>query len=216
MRIFIVECPDPMDLLQERSEAVALERMCRLLGHEVAVFQVQSFSRLRETCRFIASIDEDHDAKKKPDLPLCVHIAAHGNPDGLGFGLETVTWEELADAILPLAKVARYSGPLIVVISACDAGQQSLTSELEDHWQKGAKVRPPAYVFVTCDARLDWSASVAAWTIFYHLMPKADLDDPKTVREVLTKVKAAGGAVLRYYRWDRKNKEYMKYEPKEN
>lgn len=214
MRVFIVECLDPMDLLQGRSEAAALEGMCRLLGHEVAVFQVQSSSRLRETCKFIASIDEGHDARKRQGVPLCVHIAAHGNSNGLGLGPATATWEDLADAILPLAKVARYSGPLILVVSACDAGQQSLTRELADRRKKNAKLRPPAYVFVTCDLRLAWTASVAAWTVFYHLMPKAKLNQPETVREVLTKVRLAGGAVLRYHRWDSKKGAYLKYEPK--
>jgi len=78
-----------MDLLQGRSEAAALDGMCRLLGHEVAVFPVQSSSRLRETCKFIASIDEAHDARKRPGVPLCVHIAAHGNSNGLGLGVAT-------------------------------------------------------------------------------------------------------------------------------
>ncbi len=33
MRIFIIECPDPMDLLQERSEGQGLEKICKLIGH---------------------------------------------------------------------------------------------------------------------------------------------------------------------------------------
>lgn len=215
MRVFIVECLNPMDLLQDRSEAAALEGVCRLLGHEVApVSQVQSPRQLSETCKFIASIDERHDARDESDLPLCVHIAAHGNSRGLGVGPKTVTWDKLADSILPLGRLHHYSGPLIVVISACDAGQQSLTSELAQRRKKASQLRPPAYVFVTCDARLAWTASVAAWTIFYHLIQAANLDRPESVREVLTTVRASGGAVLRYHRWDDKKKAYLKYEPK--
>ena len=62
-----------MDVLQGRSEAAALDGMCRLLGHEVAVFQVQSFPWGGRTgaCKFIASIDEGHDAKKQRGVPLC-------------------------------------------------------------------------------------------------------------------------------------------------
>lgn len=214
MRIFIVECVNPMDLLQGRSEATALEGMCRLLGHEVAVSHVESLTRLRETCTFIASIDETHDTKKQGDLPLCVHIAAHGNSDGLGVGPATVTWHQLAEAILPLGALDDYSGPLIVVVSACDAGQQSLTWELAQRRKKTPRLRPPAYVFVTCDARLAWTASVAAWTVFYHLIRKAKFDQPETVQRVLTTVRAAGGAVLRYHRWDKKKGAYLKYDPK--
>ena len=70
------------------------------------------------------------------------------------------------------------------------------------------------HVFVTCDARLAWAPSVAAWTVFYHLIRKAKFDQPKTVRQVLTTVRAAGGAILRYHRWDSKKGAYLKYEPK--
>ena len=214
MRVFIVECLNPMDLLQSRSEAAALEGMCRLLGHDVAVSHVQSLARLRETCKFIASIDERHDGRRQRGVPLCVHIAAHGNSDGIGVGPATVTWDQLAEAILPLGKLDSYSGSLVVVVSACDAGQQSLTQELAERRKKEPTLQPPAYVFVTCDARLAWTSSVAAWTVFYHLILKAKLDQPETVRQVLTTVRAAGGAVLRYHRWDQKKRAYLRYEPK--
>lgn len=212
MRIFIVECLNPMDLLQRRSEAAALEEMCRLLGHEVAVSRVQSLKCLSETCRFIASIDETHDAKRQRGLPLCVHIAAHGNADGIGIGLKFVTWHRLANAILPLGTLSNYSGPLIVILSACAAGCQSLTSELTQHWEE-ERQQPPAYVFVTCDDRLDWRDSVAAWTVFYHLISKAKFDQPETVRSVLAAVRTTGGAVLRYHRWVKEERAYRKYEP---
>ena len=51
-------------------------------------------------------------------------------------------------------------------------------------------------------------------TVFYHLIQDADLDRPESIREVLTTVRASGGAVLRYHRWSNKKKVYLKYEPK--
>jgi hypothetical protein len=215
MRVFIVECLNPMDLLQRRSEAEALERTCRLLRHDVAVSHVQSLEQLRETCEFIASIDEKHDERRRKGVPLCVHIAAHGNSQGLGIGSKLITWEQLADAILPLGKLDSYSGPLIVVLSACDAGQQRLTSELTRRRKKTPSLRLPAYVFVTCDRRLAWTSSVAAWSVFYNLiLKKAKLEQPSTVKDVLTTVRSAGGAILRYHRWDDAKRKYRKYEPK--
>ena len=214
MRVFIVECLNPMDLLQRRSEAEALERTCRLLRHDVAVSHVESRAQLRERREFIASIDEKHDERRRKGVPLCVHIAAHGNADGLEIGPEVITWAQLADAILPLGKLDSYSGPLIVVLSACDAGQQQLTSELAKRRKKTTSLRLTAYVFVTCYHRLAWTSSVAAWTVFYHLiLKKAKLDQPPTVKDVLTTVRAGGGALLRYYRWDDGRRRYLKYEP---
>ena len=42
MRVFIIECPNPIDLLQGRNEGKWLEQICKLVGHEVISFQPKS------------------------------------------------------------------------------------------------------------------------------------------------------------------------------
>ena len=66
LRLFIIECTDPMDLLQGRSEREALEKVCKLIGHEVATFEVRSEREFRTVCKYISSIDEDHDPETVP------------------------------------------------------------------------------------------------------------------------------------------------------
>jgi len=75
-----------MDLLQNRGEAAALEKACALIGHEVASLTVKSKAELNDLCLFISDIDSDQDRHRRERVPLCVHIAAHGNKAGLGFG----------------------------------------------------------------------------------------------------------------------------------
>ena len=102
MRVFIVECPNPLDLLQERNEGKSLEQICKLVGHEVASFQSKSKEDLVGACRYISSIDREHDATDNPDLPLCIHISSHGEEDGLWFGKDLVSWNELLYALEPI------------------------------------------------------------------------------------------------------------------
>jgi hypothetical protein len=70
---------------------------CTLIGHEVASLAAKSKTEFRNLCRFISDIDADHGRSSRKLAPLCVHIAAHGNEDGLGFGKDLVTWDELFD-----------------------------------------------------------------------------------------------------------------------
>ena len=84
-------------------------------------------------------------------MPLCVHIAAHGNEAGLGFGKDLVEWDELFDILKPLCAMKEYDGDFILVLSACKASEQQLTS----HFRKKATnsaMRPPVYVFTNADA----------------------------------------------------------------
>ena len=46
-----------MDLLQGRSEKEALEKVCKLIGHEVTTFQVKSKDEFETVCRYVSSID---------------------------------------------------------------------------------------------------------------------------------------------------------------
>jgi hypothetical protein len=128
LRLFIIEAPSPMDLLQHRGEAPALKRACALIGHEVTSFTARSKAELDNFCQFIADIDSDQDQRHRKRVPLCIHIAAHGNKEGLGFGKDLVTWDELFDVLQPVCAMQNYDGDFILVISACEAAKQKLTS----------------------------------------------------------------------------------------
>lgn len=201
-----------MDLLQNRGEAPALEKACALIGHEVASLTARSKNELKNLCRFISDIDSDQDRRRRKHVPLCVHIAAHGNKDGLGFGKDLVEWDELFDILKPLCAMQDYDGDFILVISACEATEQQLTS----HFRKKAgtaAIRPPVYLFTTADPAPTFPDALVSWVVFYHQLPRVSLTDKKAIKKVLTRVKAAGATTLKYSRWDHEKSQYLHYTP---
>lgn len=212
LRLFIIEAPSAMDLLQQRGEAPALERACALIGHEVASLIATSKVEFRRLCQFISDIDLGQDQQARKNVPLCVHIAAHGNADGLGFGKDLVEWDELFDVLTPLSEMADYDGDIILVISACHAAKQQLTSRFQKK-ARNAKVRPPVYVFTTAEEEPTFPDALVSWILFYHQLPNVSLTDKKAIKKVLKRVEAAGGTALKYSRWDNKKGKYLYYTP---
>jgi hypothetical protein len=212
IRLFIIEAQSPMDLLQNRGEAPALEKACTLIGHEVASLSAKSKAELKHLCQYIADIDSDQDHRNRKGVPLCVHIASHGNKNGLSIGMDLVKWDDLFDILKPLCGMKDYDGDFILVLSACEASEQQLTS----HFKKkatDAAMRPPVYLFTIADAAPTFPDALVSWVVFYHQLPRVSLTDKKAVKEVLTRVKAAGATTLKYSRWDRKKGRYLHYTP---
>jgi hypothetical protein len=201
-----------MDLLQKRGEAPALEKACALIGHEVAVLTAKSKAELNDLCRFISDIDSDQDGHRRQRVWLCIHIAAHGNKGGLGFGKDLVTWDELFDILKPLCAMQAYDGDLILVISACEAAEQQLTRHLKQK-ARTASLRPPVYLFTPAEPAPTFPDALVSWVVFYHQLRRVSLTDKKEIKKVLTRVKAAGTTVLKYSRWDHKTRQYLHYTP---
>lgn len=215
LRVFIIECPDPIDLLQKRSERHALENICGLFGHEVATFFVKSTNELKSVCNYIASIDEEQDEFEREKVPICIHISAHGNKRGLVFGNDTVTWKQLSKIISPInSKMYDYSGDVIFVISACEAKEQKLTLEFERERKQDIDFRPPIYLFVTAENSVYWKDAIVAWTIFYRRIPNVNLDDKGSVKSILNDIRDIGVGKVRYYRWDKNRKKYLSFTSK--
>lgn len=214
LRIFVLECPDPIDALQGRSEGPVVAAIGKLIGHEVLTFLVRSKRELRETCRYLGSIEPQQDVHRQPDRPLCLHISAHGNSSGLGIGADFLKWSELAKAIKAFLSIhMQYTGKRIVVLSACRAECQKLTETIRKQAaaRKGG-ISPPKYLFCTSGEVL-WQNAAVGWTLFYHLLPEADLDIRKSVMSVLDKIEAAGVGSFIYFRWDDEQEKYLRYEP---
>lgn len=77
----------------------------------------------------------------------------------------------------------------------------------------GAAIRPPVFLFTTADATPTFPDALVSWVVFYHQLPRVSLTDKKAVKEVLTRVKAAGATTLKYSRWDRVKHRYLQYTP---
>lgn len=212
MRVFIIECPNPIDLLQERNEGKSLEQICKLVGHEVASFQPKSKNDLVTICRYISSIDREHDGSNNPDLPLCIHFASHGEEEGLRFGRDLISWNDLLEALDPVCtKESIYKGEKMLAISACEAKEQRLTHKLQQKWQVNKGFQPPKHLFITADEDVYWNDAVVAWALFYNKIPKIKLSKKKKIIEILQYVKNAELGCFHYFRWSAKKGKYKGY-----
>jgi hypothetical protein len=158
----------------------------------------------------VSSIDPNVDGRS-----LCLHISAHGDSKGLRIGAEDLNWEELAEAIATILRAKiQFKGKRIVVLSACQAEQQKLTNEIAALIARQRKLEkaivPPEYLFCT-SGNVPWQDAAVGWTLFYHLLPDADLDNKVSVQRILNNIKAADVDPIYYFRWDKEKKKYLKY-----
>ncbi|MBN2095955.1 hypothetical protein JW752_00980 [Candidatus Peregrinibacteria bacterium] len=211
LRLFLVESPNAMDLLQGRSESAAIEKICKLFGHEVASMIVRSKEELKTALEYVANIDEAHDENEREDVPLCVHLGAHGDKIGLEFGKDVVTWKELFGLLEPLCEaMPAYNGKVVLVLSACNAAGQKLTAYIAKNYQDYEGVKPPAYLFATEDEAVHWDDALVSWTIFYHKLPTLDLNEAKEVQRMINIIRAVAAKIV-YWRWDDEKQVYRKY-----
>lgn len=215
MRVFLIESPSAIDILNGESEAETLRPICRLLGHEFASATIRSNQEFETAVKHITSIDENHVPKSSRGLPLCLHLAAHGNKDGLAMGAENANWELLAGFLRRFSKeMTHYTGPLVFVLSSCEAEFQKITSLFTDYAKRNTKFRPPVYVITTVsneEGEVYWRDAVVAWSIFYHQTGEAVLSDNDEMKTIIDKIALSGAGTLKYFRWDEEKRKYMSY-----
>ena len=217
LRLFVIESLSPLDMLEGRTEGVALEKICKIMGHDVALLDAHSSNDLYKYCDYISTIDRVSHIQH----PLCVHLAAHGNGDGMQFGKDFVNWASLFDALEPIIKgMNDYNGAVYLSISACGAGQQRIANIIQSEMRSSAKYRddyiPPEYIFVTKGSgNLDvtmWDDSAVSWTLFYHRLAK--LRHPVregAVRLLLNDIEKATNTILCSFRWNDDLRVYERY-----
>lgn len=208
-RVFIIESPNPLDLLEDRGERLALEQVCKLVGHDAATFVVRDRAEFLQTCAYISSIKGD----KSDKTPLFLHISVHGNDTGIAIGRDSIGWQDLAKATQDMYdRLKFYHGPIVLILSACGANKQKLTSELT----KGRKAAsatfvPPEYVFVFSEDAVAWTDAVVTWTIFYREAVKLSFTSKENVQKLLDRLRTSGFGNLRYHRWDSSAEDYKFY-----
>jgi len=208
LRVFIIECPNPVDLLQERSEIHTLEKANKLLGHEVATFVVKSRGELETTCQYISTLHMQYGrrGRRRNEPPLVVHISSHGNEKGLVFGKDWVSWDDIFKTVRPIYKeMPFYNGQKILIISACGAGNQTLTQTFT---KKSKYFDPPDHFFATGLDDVGWDQAVVSWTILYHQLPLTEMRDDR-IRKVLDSIRELSLGTIFYYRWISAQERYV-------
>lgn len=204
-------------MLEGRTEGAALEKICKIMGHDVALLDAHSLGDLIKYCDYISSIEKMIGYNN----PLCIHLAAHGNHNGMQFGRDFVDWAKLFCALAPIIKdMNNYRGAVYLSISACGAGEQQIAdiiqSEIRSSRTFSIDYHPPEYIFVTKGSgKLDyttWDDSAVSWTLFYHRLAK--LNHPVQegeVRFLLNDIEKATNTVLCSFRWNVNLRRYERY-----
>jgi len=209
-RVFILESPNPLELVANLGERLTLEQVCRVMGYEGFTFLVRDVSEFCQTCGYIGSTCEH----KKEHAPLFLHLSFHGDEGGAGIciGNGLIKWSELADTIERMCRRMDYSGPIILIISACAGNRQRLTAELQKRARSGQFMRPE-FVFVFAHDEVDWRDAVVTWTVFYRNTTQVDFANKARVMTMLKRLHGSRLAHLKYFRWDRSKRKYISYNP---
>lgn len=212
-RVFILESPNPLDLLENRGERLALEQVCKLVGHDASTFLLRDAQELKQTFSYISSIKGDKNDK----TPLFIHVSVHGNDSEIAVGPDRITWDDLSKTVQQMyTRLRYYHGPIILILSACGASKQKLTTELTKGVNSAQKpFIPPEYVFVFSDDTVLWTDAVVTWTIFYREASKLDFTARTAVQALLNRLHKSGFGNLKYCRWDTRSKEYKHFAPKD-
>ena len=213
-RVFILESPNPLDLLENRGERASLEQVCKLLGHSVSAFLLRDAHELRQTFKYISSIQ----GKEKDKTPLFIHLSAHGDENGVAIGRDEVSWIDLASNVQEMySELCYYHGPVILILSSCGANKQKLTSKLAEGLKKTKEAFiPPEYVFVFNQDTVSWSDAIVSWTIFYNQVKRIDFDEKLNIQSLLKNLYKSGYGNLKYFRWDSASSKYKRFKPKDD
>lgn len=207
VRIFHLECPSPQDLLDGRAEGPVLRALAPLIGHRLHGETILSRVRFLEAVRHLGELPRFEDPDK--NLPIVLHISAHGFDGGIAMGADELNWVSLVADLEPFVSMTGYPGRRIVVLSACFASKQTISGALTR--SNNSRRVPLDYLFCTEDA-VAWDHAAVAWAVFYHLLPDANLNKRSSIQGILDKVHAMGTTV-HYWRWDAKKSKYLHYAP---
>lgn len=214
-RVFLLESPNALDLLEGTGETSSLSKVCRLFGHDISSFLIRDKSELRKTLLYISSVGWSN---KNSEVPIFIHFSSHGNDDGLAIGAEDVRWKKLAKEIIrafkKIYKQGSYNGPIVLIISSCGSNKQKLTDQFIKENKNDNSFIPPKYIFVFDDTEVGWHDAVVAWTIFYREAPNIDFldeDMKEDVMRLLIKIEHLDFGTIRYFRWDNSSNKYKTY-----
>ena len=210
-RVFILESPNALDLLEGRGERSSIEQVCKLFEHDTTAFLLRDSAELKQTLMYLSSIGEKKEAG---DAPLFIHISAHGNSEEIVVGPDHVPWKDLADMISEAYEnLNQYKGRIILILSACGANEQKLTKFIKQKYHKREIQSPPEYIFVFSTDSVPWADAVVTWTIFYRKAVKLrfETESKKEVQNFLTRLRKSGFGSLTYFRWDQESSKYLRY-----
>ena len=208
-KVFILETADPFEFLKDVNEGVAIEQICKNLGHWSKRIQIFNKDDFRKAIDYISSIDPE----KGNNEPIVIHLSMHGNESGIAIGPDFIEWKELSSMVIKsYSNLLHYLGKIIYIISSCGANNQELTKCLQSELCTTKKgFIPPEYVFTYDSESINWKDSMIGWTVLYRMALEIDYDNKSTVMNALNKIAKIDIGKIKYHRWDGKSKSYKHF-----
>jgi len=213
IKIVVVESPNPIDLLEGRSESDGLVSACKLIGHQSISFFAKSRREFKEICLYLASADTEH-ASKHPSAPLFLHLSCHGNCEGIAFGSNVLDWKALVQDLEPILDNPLYEGNFALAISSCGSGEHDLYEHFLSRIEDDVEAKIPQYIFSIPGDSVYWGEALVGWVLFYHKLSSINLGDKSKVQDALKEIYYGTKLKFSYHRWDKKTKKYKTFTPK--
>jgi hypothetical protein len=210
IRIAIIESPNPIDLFDNRSEAKALEASCSLMRHHAISFFVKSRIDFQSTINYLASADSIH-ASRNPSLPFFLHISSHGNSGCVALGKDVISWDDLTKDLTPLLENPDYSGKLVLSLSTCGSGENSLSVHAKKLHKTSPEIKMPSYIFSILGDTVNWDDALIAWNILYHKISKFGIENKGLIVDALEKIEKCVGVKFAYRRWSEDEGKYLRW-----
>lgn len=206
MIIFIIESPNPNDLLEGINEKGSLEHMCRMFDHKTSSFTTYSQEDLQKIIKYISNIE-----LKENDL-LCLHFSCHGNDKGVKMGGDFIDWIGFTKLLIPILKNMNIGHRTLITISACGANGQQITEIINEMVSEiTVPVKPPHYFFVYNQETVAWRDALLCWTILYHQLAKMVTISKVQIQGVIKRMSEANFGEIKYFRWEPKRRKYLRF-----
>jgi hypothetical protein len=187
-KIYIIEFPSDIDVLNNKNEGTALSSSLDLVSVTNLHYRVYNFKMLQK-CLLMISQDIIVNIPKGLAAPY-LHFSGHGNKDGLFLtSRELIGWELLRKEINKVNKKIRYIMPKLDVkisalnlcFSVCKGYHGTILQKDQNYSIYSTLVGP--------NKEVDWADSLVAFVVFYH----AIFNKNQTAKDaVLLMNKAAG------------------------
>ena len=186
-KVYIIESPSYMDILDNRKEGEALSK---ILDLGQIKNEVHSVSNQETLLTALDRIADDVNATKKDLGGIYLHFSLHGNKNGIALSDNTfLNWESFFNFIKHFNDRVSYLetngikiSPTYLVFSVCDGYYAKAIKDFD-------KEKFSTYsIMVGPVSPVEWSDSLLAYSIFYHNVIIKQIGTPAALKNMNTTI----------------------------
>jgi hypothetical protein len=190
--IYVIESPNPEDLLFDRHEGNSLASILKLGGIDVFYYLAANEETFEQSFKLIAET-----IRGRPDFPTSmpwIHISAHGGPDGLELtDGGVVEWQILTRMLTELHQCVGAAVVPLPMPQALPKASLCLSScGAFEAYRSTASSTPPFQCLVGAVRDVGWCQALIAFSSFYYLTGTAG----RAVNLAVVAMNMASGALF--------------------